>query len=423
MESPREVVITGVGVISPLGIGKAPLWQGLTEGRSGVRSLKWLAETGTPIHLGAEITDFNPKEYVRPRKALKVMSVEIQHGYAAAVLAREDAGLDPATLDPNRLGVVFGADMLYCHPEELSPVYRRCVEDGKFDFSRFGPAAMKELFPLWMLLYLPNMVACHIGISVDGRGPTNTITLGEVSGMLSVMEAADVIRRGHADVMIAGGVGNRLSPTPMVYRGEWHLSRRNDDPARAVRPFDADRDGTVRGQGAAAFILESREHARRRGAHIVARIAGSSSRFGRAPESVATSTRAIQQSIVGTLEASGVHVSDVGGVIAHGMATREHDPLEAAAIHSVLEDVPVTAPKSFYGNSGAACSAIDLAVAVMALGEGQLPVTLNYETPDPACPVKVVHDEPAPLTSPRLLTLSQSTSGQAAAMLLEADEG
>lgn len=419
MDSHKEVVITGLGALSPLGIGKTALWQGLEAARSPVRVIDWLADTPAPVRIGAEIPQFNAKEYVRPRKALKVMSLEIQHGYVAAVLAREDAGLDPATVDPDRLGVVFGADMLYCHPEELSPVYRQCMDGGQFDFARFGPAAMKELFPLWMLLYLPNMVACHIGISVDGRGPTNTITLGEVSGLLSVIEAADVIRRGHADVMLAGGVGNRLSPTPMVYRGEWHLSRRNDDPTGAVRPFDADRDGTVRGQAAAAFVLESREHAERRDATILAHISGMASRFGRPADQVLTSDQAIAQSIEGTLHASGLDPSSVGGVIAHGMATRQHDRLEAAAIRSVLGDVPVTAPKSFYGNSGAASSAIDLAVALMALDHGKLPVTLNYRTPDPECPIEVVHDSARSLESRQVLTLSQSTSGQAAALLLE----
>ncbi len=419
MDSRNEVVITGLGAVSPLGIGKDTLWGGVLSLKSGVRLLPWLAETPTQVQIGAEVVEFNPKQYVRPRKALKVMSPEIQQGYVAAALAREDAKLDPTTLDPDRLGVVFGADMLYCHPEELAPIFQRCMEGGEFDFGKFGPAAAKELFPLWMLLYLPNMVACHIGISIDARGPTNTITHGEVGGLQSVIEAARVIERGHADVMLAGGVGNRLSPTPLVYRADLYLSHRNDDPAAASRPFDADRDGMVRGEGAAAFVLERRDHAERRGAPILARLLGGVSRFGRTAAG-ATSTAAIESSIGGALTEAGMHADQISGVVAHGLSTQHHDPLEAAAIASVLGDTPVTAPRSFYGNAGAASSALDLVVAIQSVVHNRLPATLNYETPDPACPVHVVSGEAIEPKPGCLITLSQSTSGQAAAVVLDA---
>src|SRR5262249_38175935 len=144
-------------------------------------------------------------------------------------------------LDPERVGVVFGADMIYCELPELASVFRACLVDGQHSKPLWGVKAMSELYPLWMLKYLPNMAACHIGIAVDARGPNNSITLGEVSSLLAIAEAMRTIERGQADVVITGGGSSRLHPTPLLYRGEQRLSHRNDDPAAASRPFDAGR--------------------------------------------------------------------------------------------------------------------------------------------------------------------------------------
>jgi 3-oxoacyl-[acyl-carrier-protein] synthase II len=414
----REVVITGVGVVSPIGIGRDAFWEALRAGRSGVRTIEAFARAGMPIPIGGEIPDFDGKQYVTPRKSLKVMCREIQTGFAAARMACEDAGLEAPAVDPERWGVVLGADMFYGDPLETVDVYRACIRDGKFEFELYGANAMSSIFPLWMLKYLPNMPACHIGISLDARGPTNSITLGEVSSLLAIMEACRVLERGAADVMVAGGTGSRLAPVNYLFRDCRRFSHRFDDPAGASRPFDVARDGMVNGEGAAVFILESLAHAEARGARIQARIRGYSSTCEPRAASIPARGTAIRNSIVRALKAAQLQAADVGHVNAHGLSDCEHDATEAQAIRDTLGDVPVTAPKSFFGNLGAAGGAVEMVASVLALGKREIPLTLNYENADSNCPVNVVHKGPAPTSKTTALVLNQASYGQAVAMIL-----
>jgi 3-oxoacyl-[acyl-carrier-protein] synthase II len=421
MVQSREVVLTGVGVVSPIGIGNDAFWTSLRDRRSGVRPLKSTEGLDLPTHIGAEIPDFDAKLYVQPRKSLKVMCREIQTAFAASTLALEDAALDSSKVNPDRYGVVLGTEMFYGPTEELEGVYRGCMsDDHQFHKERWGQVAMKEMFPLWMLKYLPNMAACHIGIAQDARGPNNTIVMWEVSALLALWEAASMIRRDWADVMIAGAAGTRLHLGQMLYKGFDGVSRRNGDPAAAVRPFDADRDGMVFGEGAAAFILESRAHAEARGARLRARVLGhGSSMATRRPHSV-EAQHAISRSISAALHDAQMTPGDVGLVKAHGSGTVDGDIAEAQAIHAAVGRVPVFAPSSYFGQLGAGGGAVELAAAILALEMGEAPVTLNYERPDPKCPVNVVHGEPLPLDRSTILALNQSTRGQASAAILAA---
>jgi len=197
MAHKQDIVITGVGVVSPIGIGQEAFWTSLCEGQSGVRLLH-LFQDSELIPFGGEVTDFDPKKYVRQRKSLKVMSRDIQLAFAAADLACCEAGHHKQPIDPERLGIVFGADLMPCELHELVRAYRSCIVGGNFDFRRWGEAAMAEIFPLWMLKYLPNMHACHIGIAQDARGPNNTLTLGDVSSLSAAAEGMRVIERGGA---------------------------------------------------------------------------------------------------------------------------------------------------------------------------------------------------------------------------------
>ncbi len=414
----RDVVITGVGVVSPIGIGRDAFWGSLRAGRSGVRTIEAFVRSGMPIPFGGEIPDFDGKQYVTPRKSLKVMCREIQTGFAAARLACQDARLESPAVDPERWGVVLGADMFYGDPLETLDTYRACIREGKFDFTLYGPSAMSSIFPLWMLKYLPNMPACHIGISLDARGPTNSITLGEVSSLVAIIEACRVIERGAADVMVAGGTGSRLAPVNYLFRDCRPFSHRADNPAAASRPFDATRDGMVNGEGAAVFILENRAHAEARRATILARVLGYSNTCEPRPASVPPRGAAIRASIAGALRRARLTPGDLGHVNAHGLSDCEHDVVEAQAIRESLDDVPVTAPKSFFGNLGAAGGATEMAASVLALGHGLIPATLNYDRPDPRCPVNVVCSSPAPLGKPTALVLSQASYGQAVAVLI-----
>jgi 3-oxoacyl-[acyl-carrier-protein] synthase II len=418
MPTPPEVVITGLGVVSPLGIGREAFWSAMLAGTSGI---DWLAEfqpSDLPFRFGARVKGFDAKQYVQPRKTIKVMCVEIQQAYAAAQLAMQDAGLAKGTIDPDRIGVVLGSEMLFGELPEVQDVIRSCMEDGEFNFDRWGVQAFKDQYPLWMLKYLPNMAACHISIALDARGPNNSIVEGGASSLLAVIEAVKVIERGQADAMLAGGGGSLVATSCTPFRGWEQLSKWAGPPAGASRPFDAQRTGIVPGEGAATLVLETRSSAEKRGAKILARIAGTARTFEPTPAGKALTGSAIQRSITGALQAASLQPADVGHVNANGEGSITADAVEAQAIHRVLGDVPVTAIKSYFGDLGAGSGAVELLASVLAISEGCVPPTLNYETADPACPVNVIHGQPLATDKRVAVALNQSNTGQAAAVVL-----
>jgi 3-oxoacyl-[acyl-carrier-protein] synthase II len=420
MAERTEVVITGLGVVSPIGVGKRAFWDSLMQGRSGVGPLSFAASSRLPVKFGAEVRDFDAKQFVKPRKSLKVMSREIQMGYSAAVMALEQGALQPGSVDPDRFGVVYGSEMFYCELNELYDAYRKCIVDGQLRSDRWGASFISDLYPLWMLKYLPNMVACHLAIAQDARGPNNTITLDEVSSHLALIEAACIIQRDAADVMIVGGCGTRVNLTRILYRGDREWSHRHDDPQGAARPFDATRDGGVIGEGAGALILETRQHAEARGATILARVLGFGRGFEATPNYRPGRGDGIRQSIREALKGAGLGPSELGFVTAHGDCTVVRDRMEAQAIRDCLGDLPVCALKSYFGSSGAGSGAVETVASVLAVAEGVVPATLNYRTPDPDCPVRVIHGGPLRPQHRTAIVLSQSSTGQAAALVLAA---
>lgn len=421
MSSRREVVVTGLGVVSPIGIGGDAFWASLLAGRSGIRPIEQFDASSLSVPFGGEVADFDPKLWVRPRKSLKVMSREIQFGFAAADLAMADAGLAPGVLEPERFGVVVGGDMIYADLEEMERTYRRALAGGEFDFAVWSEAIHEDLHPLWLLKHLPNMTASHIAIAHDARGPNNTIVLGDVSGLLAIGEAASVIRRGWADVMLAGGSGCRLHPMALVARGDALLSHRRDDCTRASRPFDLDRDGLVNGEGAGMFVLESRDHAVRRGARIRGHLRSATSRCEPAVGGVRLSGSALRLAIRAAIVQAGIEPGGLGHVNAHGASTMEMDRVEANAIVAELGDIPVTAPKSAFGHLGAGGGAVELAASILGLDAGLIPVSLNYDVPDPDCPVNVVHREPLAGRAGTVLAVNLCSTGQAAAVVVAAE--
>lgn len=415
-----DVVITGIGIVCPLGVGREAVWSAIENHRSGVRVIDRFAEAKLPIPIGGEVPDFEPKQYVKPRKSLKVMSRETQLGFTAAELAWADAAIEDAKIDPEQLGVVVGTNLFRSPPEDVAASYQATYKEGKFDIADWA-TGIQEIYPLWMLKYLPNMACCHIGISRDARGPINTIVQGDVSSLIAIIEAADVVARGHAQVMIAGGASTMLAPIDLAWHGGSGMSRNIENPAAACRPFDADRDGSVASEGSAMFILESRQHAEQRGATIYAQVLGYGRRFEPcSPEKPATG-QAIRQSIEAALAMSNIPAGEIGHVSAHGLGTIEEDAIEAQAIERTLGDVPVTAPKSFFGNLGASSNAAELAVSLFGMQRGVIPPTLNYEQADLACPVNVV-TTPQLSRSPTVLALSHKLTGQAVSLLIRKEE-
>ncbi|NLX97078.1 MAG: beta-ketoacyl-[acyl-carrier-protein] synthase family protein [Rhodopirellula sp.] len=415
---PVEVVITGVGVVSPIGIGREPFWDSLLSGRSGVGRLQAVDPSDLPVKVSAEVKGFSPKTFIANRKAMKVMSRDAQLGIAASVLACQEAGIAAGSVDPDRFGVVLGADRICGSVEESEEPYRRCITDGRFDLSRWGTEGMAASFPLSFLRVLPNMIASHVSIAHDARGPNNTIHHGEVSSLLAVAEAARAIQRGAADVMMAGGASSQIEPFDWVRYSSLGRASRNSDPTAVPRPFDCDRDGEVIGEGAAVLVLESLAHAQARGAKVLARILGFSSASEAWRCNGGATGAGLRRVLVGAVERAGLKPSQLGYVNAHGVGTVDEDRIEAAAIRDVLGSVLVTAPKSYFGNLGAAAGAVEIAAGILSLEAGLALPTLNCENLDPHCPVHLVREEPMTCLNRAVLLVNRTPIGQAAALVI-----
>ncbi|MEI8376618.1 MAG: beta-ketoacyl-[acyl-carrier-protein] synthase family protein [Planctomycetota bacterium] len=414
-----EVVITGVGVVSPIGIGREAFWDALLAGRCGIGPVTLTNWSGMPPQLVGEVRDFHAKTFVANRKSLKVMSRDAQLGIAASTLACSDAGIRVGKIDPERFGVVLGADQICSLIQESETTYAACLVDGRFDYQVWGTKGMAATFPLGFLRVLPNMVASHVSIAQDARGPNNTIHEGEISSLLAVTEAASVIQRGMADVMLAGGASSQMHPLDFARRmAMGQLSPRCDDSASVVRPFDAGRDGYVWSEGAAVLVLENREHAESRGAKILARLKGWGAAFEAIDSHGRLSGSSLRRAMVRALDQSAVKPDALGHVNAHGLSTVRDDTLEAAVLGDLLPQTPVTALKGHFGNAGAAGAAMEVAASILALENRCVPAVRNYEHPDPACPVRVIRDQPLVISRADALCLTWMPFGQAAALVV-----
>jgi 3-oxoacyl-[acyl-carrier-protein] synthase II len=420
----RRVVITGVGLVSPLGSTAGELWDALAGARSGVRlrpgGVEPLVAADTPHFTGA-IEDFGPVEgdlKKSIRKGLKVMCRETQMAVAAAQRALFDSGA-LATLDPERFGVVLGSDYMLTLPEDYADGIRKCADAGTFDYARWGSDGLREMQPLWMLKYLPNMPASHIAIYNDLRGPNNSLTMREASGLVAIGEATRIIARGGADRMVAGATGTRVLPMQAIHALQSGPVTHHGDPAAASRPFDKARRGMVCGEGAGMVVLESLESATARGARVYAELRGFASSVVADRNLRGDTRRAIGQAARGVLADAGIDASALGHVAAHGLGTIEGDAAEAAGLIDALGEaskrVPVVALKSYFGNLGAGSGVVELIGSLLALEHGSLPQTLNYETPDPACALQVTREPGAPAGDSSLV-VSVTPQGQAAAV-------
>ena len=428
MSDTKRVVITGAGVISPIGIGRDEFWDGIAARKSGVSKIELLSGSALPGHVAGECKEFTDtsakKQYLTAqRKSIKVMCREIQLGVASAHLALANSELDIASIDHERLGVDFGANQMFSTPDVLSEGVFRCDEDRKFNFDRWGDEGLAGMEPLWLLKYLPNMPACHIGIHADARGPNNSLTLAEASGNSAMGEAFGIISTGRADMMLAGSTGSRIQPTKCLHAALWDEMAEYDDaePATWSRPFDASRRGQVAGEGACTFIFEEEEHAKARGASIFGSVLSQASCCAINVDGTPRIKDALVGAISKALQRAGVSPSDIGHINAHGLGAKQADIDEANAIHEVFgasaSTVPVTAFKSVIGNSGAACGTLELAASLIGLQHGVIPATLNFSTPDENCKLNVVHGEPLKTDNKLFLTVNVTAFGQAAALV------
>jgi 3-oxoacyl-[acyl-carrier-protein] synthase II len=430
--SERRVVITGLGLVTPLGDSPDRVWSALAEEQGAVRPIQAFPVEGLPNNLCAEIGDFDfakhpalaKARFIKDlRKSRKYMARDIQLCVAAAQLAMVDARLDQQGVEPTRIGIDLGAGLISSELDELAPAISQATSSNKsFDFQAWGREAIEVIEPIWLLKYLPNMLACHISILMDCQGPSNSITEADASSNLAIAEAARIIARGKADVMIAGGADSKIHPLSFV-RMALHrsMSQWRGDPAGACRPFDLLRDGTVPGEGSGILILEEREHALQRGAVIHGEILGAGSGCdtmpggGLDPEGSGTAI-----AISAALRESGVSPSGIGHVNAHGLGTKLGDLAEARALHQVFgaSPPPVTALKGFMGTLASGCGAVEAIASLIGVNRGFIPPTLNCDDPDPTCALDLVRGGPRETSNPIYLNTNLTANGQAAALVI-----
>lgn len=440
--SQRRVVITGLGPVAPIGIGVTDFWNALLEGRCAIRALRSFDPARFDSRIGGEIDGANindavPKAY---RKASKIMARDIALAVIAAHRAVVDSGIvtkclidrgeaaGPPNIDNARFGANIGAGLICADLPELAEALYSASDNGQFSLARWGVEGMNNLTPLWLLKFLPNMLACHVTIVHDAQGPSNTITCGEASSHLAIGEAYRCIQRGTADVCICGGAESKDNPMALLRQSLGkRLSLRNDSPETACRPFGTDRDGTVVAEGGGLVILEELAHARSRGARIYAELVGfGASNDAASPKQPSLPTpdgRGLALAARKALRDAGTTSEQIDLVGAFACGLREYDASEAAAIRALLGEraaqTPTLAIKGGLGNSGAGSGALDFIAAVLAMSNATVPPSCNAQFVDAQLGLRVVGAQPVDAKIDQAISLAYAlTGGQNAALVI-----
>jgi 3-oxoacyl-[acyl-carrier-protein] synthase II len=385
MNEQRRVVVTGLGLVSPLGTGVEKNWQALLEGRSGIRKITRFAADGFASRIAGEVPDFKAEDYIEP-KEIKKMDLFIQYALSAAAQAMADSGLKIEGEFAEGVGVIIGVGL--CGIET--------IESTKEALLNGGP---RKISPFFIPKVISNLAPGHVAIRYGAKGVNWTPTSACASGTHALGEAFHLIRRGVQDAVIAGGAEATITPLAVGgFAAMKALSTRNDEPERASRPFDKERDGFVVGEGSGIVILEEREHALQRGAKIYAEVIGYAATgdafhmTAPAPEGEGAA-RCMRLA----LKDAGITPTDVDYINAHGTSTEYNDANETTAIKTVFGEqaakLAVSSTKSMTGHLLGAAGAIEGVYSALALHHGMLPPTINYENPDPVCDLDYVPNQ------------------------------
>jgi 3-oxoacyl-[acyl-carrier-protein] synthase II len=375
-------VITGIGALTPLGNSAAETWQGLVAGRSGVGPITCFDASSLPVRIAAEVRGFDPVAELGPKRARRTARFS-QLAIVAAREAMRDAGLELDGEDASRAGVLIHTALGGLPETEVN--VRGMAADG-----------MHAVSPYWVPSMISNMAACEVAIDQGLHGPVSASALACASGTAALLDARRLVLMGEADVVLAGGSDAGLTQTILAGLGKMGpLSQRNDEPELASRPFDADRDGFVFGEGAVVMVVESAAYAAARGAQTYASILGGALTADAfhmsAPEPTGIHAA---RAIALALETAGVNATQLDYMCAHGTATRANDAAETRAVHQALgkhaDGVPISSPKSMTGHLIAAAGALSVMACVLAMRDGVLPPTTNLHTPDPECDLDYV---------------------------------
>jgi len=378
----RRVVVTGMGMVTPLGVGMEKTWGAMLEGKSGVGLITQFdaAEFGTKI--AAEINGFEPGDYIEP-KEIKKMDRFIHLAVGAASMAMEDSGLVITEANAERVGVLVGSGM-----------------GGLPAIERYHTVLMergpKKISPFFIPMLIVNLASGQISIKYGAKGPNTSVVTACATGTHSIGDAMKLIQRGAADVMIAGGTESCITPLGIGgFNAMKALSTRNDEPQKASRPFERDRDGFVMGEGAGVMVIEELEFAKARGARIMAEIVG----YGLTADAYhvtapAPNGEGAARCIKMALDDGGVSPDEIDYINAHGTSTKFNDEFETMAIKSVLGEraykIPVSSTKSMTGHLLGAAGGVEAIVAVLTIRDGKVPPTINYDNPDPECDLDYV---------------------------------
>jgi 3-oxoacyl-[acyl-carrier-protein] synthase II len=327
----------------------------------------------------------------------------------------DDSKIDKAKLDPTRFGVDFGAGLIPSELTELGEASYLATGDSTHpvDLKIWGEKLRDTIQPLWMLKYLPNMLACHVSIIHNAQGPNNSITESDVASLLALGEGARILRRNQSDFFLVGGADSKMNPLSQTRQQMFgQLSKNNADAQHALKPFDLKRDGLVLGEGGGVFAIEDLEHAQGRGAAILGEIVGFGSTFDRG-----LTGKGLARAIRIALDQAKITPGDIDHVNAFGLGSPKLDAFEARAIHEVFgTTVPAWTIKPNIGHLSAGSGTTELAASLLAMKHGLLPATLNYETPDPACPILVL-TKARPIAKPFFVKIGFTEMGQSAAVV------
>jgi 3-oxoacyl-[acyl-carrier-protein] synthase II len=390
----RRVVITGMGAITPLGHSVQELFRAQVAGRSGVGPITLFDASRFPTRFAAEVKDFDLDCFVKDTGRWANCGANSRFAAAAAQQALADAGLlDRPGVDRTRFGVYLGSGEGIQDFHHLISLVAQSYRPERRDVDAvaFARGGLRDFHPGQEFEQEPHTTPAHLAAAFDLQGPNYNCLTACAASSQAIGEATELIRHGDADLMLSGGAHSMIHPFGLTgFNLLTALSTCNEDPARASRPFDLRREGFVLGEGAGMLVLEEREHARRRGATIYAEVTGygSTADAFRVTDSHPDGRGAIA-CIRAALADSGLAPGDIGYINAHGTSTQVNDKVETLAIKKVFGDgayeVPVSSSKSMIGHLIAAAGAVELIISVMALGDGVLPPTINYEVPDPEC--------------------------------------
>lgn len=378
----RRVVVTGIGVISPIGTGREKFFKSLKEGVSGVGHITRFDTEGFDTKIAAEVKDFDPSGYF-DRKECRRMDRFSQYAIAASKMAAEDSNINPESLDSSRFGVCIG-----------SGIGGMETMEAQYDILREkGPGRVS---PFMIPMMISNIAAGNISIALNAKGPSITVVTACASATNAIGEAFKIIQRGDAEIMVTGGTEASITPLSLAgFCSMKALSTRNDDPKAASRPFDKDRDGFVMGEGAGMLIIEELEHALKRGAVIYGEIAG----YGATGDAYHITAPApdgdgAYRAMLMAVNDAGINACELDYINAHGTSTDLNDKLETLAIKRLLGEeakkVAVSSTKSMTGHLLGAAGAIEAIACLMAINEGVIPPTINYTTPDAECDLDYV---------------------------------